>query len=149
MPLLRLGIKKPIAIGLAILLSLGIRPSKSEANPAMLLAPELCATGIGCVVGAVIVVGGVAYIIQQRNGHKVLIPKDTGVTYSRPLSGIEAAKMGDAHWAREVTDCYKIGKRIGKKPKAHYPASGSEKGRVDPRQKRTTLHFWAVNSGTS
>ena len=118
--------KKITAIATALALSITFVPRPVKANPAMLLVPELCATGIGCVVGAVVLIGGVAYIVQQQNGHKVLIPKDTGVTYSRPLSAEEARSQGNSHWiaSNDPTLCYKMANKYGWRVKAHPPAQG-------------------------
>jgi hypothetical protein len=88
------------------------------------------------LVGVVIIGGTVYYVWQSRDGKHYAANANGQINnserlvgtakplQSRAISGIEAAKLGDAHWANSVADCYKIGKRIGKQPKRHHLAVG-------------------------
>lgn len=71
---------------------------------------------------------GAGVIHQQLNNGASLTPKKPSPLQSRAISGIEAAKRGDAHWANSATDCFKIGKRINKKPKEILDAKGKDGG---------------------
>ncbi|MCC5635580.1 hypothetical protein LC593_06900 [Nostoc sp. CHAB 5844] len=62
------------------------------------------------------------------NSERLIGTKKPLPLQSRAISGIEAAKRGDAHWANNATDCFKIGKRINKKPKEILDAKGRDGG---------------------
>ncbi|AFY51290.1 hypothetical protein Nos7524_5600 (plasmid) [Nostoc sp. PCC 7524] len=132
---------KIIAIGTSLVLAgtaLPVRPV--NANPAVLAPAAFCAgtAGVGCVLVGVAIVGGTVYYIWQstRNGKYYAADANGQINnserlvgtakplQSRAISGIEAAKLGDAHWANTITDCYKIGKKIGKKLKRSHLAVG-------------------------
>ncbi|BAY55288.1 hypothetical protein NIES2135_21110 [Leptolyngbya boryana NIES-2135] len=62
--------KGKIAIALTLSLSaVTFQPREARSNPA-LVAPAACATGVGCVLVGVAVVGGLAYYVWQGNNPK-------------------------------------------------------------------------------
>lgn len=131
---------KIVAIGTSLVLCGTALPNHPvNANPAVLAPAAFCAgtAGVGCVLVGVAIVGGSAYYIwRSRDGKHYAADANGQINneerlvgtakplQSRAISGIEAAKLGDAHWANTVTDCYKIAKKIGKKLKRQHPAVG-------------------------
>ncbi|MCF4967163.1 hypothetical protein [Nostoc sp. CMAA1605] len=130
-----------VAIGTSLVLSTtALPPRLVSANPAVLAPAALCAgtAGVGCVLIGVAIVGGTVYYIWRstRNGKYYAANANGQINnserlvgtakplQSRAISGIEAAKLGDAHWANSVADCYKIAKRIGKTLKRSHLAAG-------------------------
>jgi hypothetical protein len=137
----KINFRPIIAIGTSLVLSgtaLSTRPA--NANPAVLAPAAFCAgtAGVGCVLIGVAIIGGTVYYVWRstRDGKHYAADANGQINnserligtakplQSRAISGIEAAKLGDAHWANSVADCYKIGKRIGKQPKRHQLAVG-------------------------
>ncbi len=101
---------------------------KAEAQ-AQILAPVLCATGIGCAVIGVVTIGGIAYYLLQNT--------QTGTFYHKPLyqarpkkpkavpgqmdifGGVvttheECRKMGGKRWQGDSTLGTKDGKNLGR-----------------------------------
>ncbi|MBD2682878.1 hypothetical protein H6H03_36055 [Nostoc paludosum FACHB-159] len=136
----KMNFRQVIAITTSLVLSgtaLYTRPV--NANPAVLAPAAFCAgtAGVGCVLVGVAIIGGTVYYIWQSTDGKHYAADANGQInnseklvgtqkplQSRAISGIEAAKLGDAHWANSVADCYKIAKRIGKTLKRHHIAVG-------------------------
>jgi hypothetical protein len=57
-----------VAIALTVSLSLAFTaPIQTRANPAVLAAPAICATGIGCVLLGTVIIGGIAYYAWQNS----------------------------------------------------------------------------------
>ena len=110
--------KKIIATGVAIALSMNFLPSPAKANPA-LLAPVagLCGTGVGCILVGTVVIGGILYYVYTHQGHKVYIPVHSSEQHrveSRGMSGVEAAQLGNSHWVNGTEkDCRKMGVKYG------------------------------------
>lgn len=68
--------RKIISAALAgLILATTARPAQS--NPAMVAAPALCSTGVGCVFVGVAVIGGISYYVWQNS--------QTGTTYHKPV----------------------------------------------------------------
>jgi hypothetical protein len=127
-------------------------PVQTRANPAALAPVAFCAgtAGVGCVLVGIAIVGSTAYYIWKskdgkyhaadkrgrvNNSERIVGSTKPNLLQSRAISGIDAAMLGDAHWAAKATDCYKIGKRIGKYPKTIHDATGTSKG------------FWCIFPG--
>ncbi|NJL41597.1 MAG: hypothetical protein HC899_36585 [Leptolyngbyaceae cyanobacterium SM1_4_3] len=71
---------KPIALATLIaMLSFPSTPAK--ANPALVAAPAICATGVGCILVGTVVVAGVAYYVWQNS--------QTGEEYHMPIEDPE------------------------------------------------------------
>ncbi|MCG6138732.1 MAG: hypothetical protein MET45_29745 [Nostoc sp. LLA-1] len=136
----KINFRPIIAITTSLVLSGTALPTRPvKANPAILAPAAFCAgtAGVGCVLVGVAIIGGTIYYVWQAgdgkhyaadangqiNNSEILVGTAKPLQ-SRAISGIEAAKLGDAHWANSVTDCYKIAKRIGKKLKRQHPAIG-------------------------
>ncbi|PHJ59033.1 hypothetical protein VF14_13620 [Nostoc linckia z18] len=136
----KMNFRQVIAITTSLVLSgsaLYTRPV--NANPAVLAPAAFCAgtAGVGCVLVGVAIIGGTIYYVWQSgdgkhyaadangqiNNSEILVGTAKPLQ-SRAISGIEAAKLGDAHWANSVADCYKIAKRIGKTLKRSHLAVG-------------------------
>jgi len=136
----KMNFRQIIAIGTSLVVSgTGLYKGPVNANPAVLAPAAFCAgtAGVGCVLVGVAIIGGTVYYIWQStdgkhyaadaNGEINNSEKLVGTAkplQSRTISGIEAAKLGDAHWANSVADCYKIAKRIGKTLKRSHLAVG-------------------------
>ncbi|MEA5504947.1 hypothetical protein VB735_17910 [Halotia wernerae UHCC 0503] len=137
----KVGVQPSIAVAISIALSCSGFSHPVNADPAILAPVAFCAgtAGIGCVLVGVAVVGGTAYYIWRASNGKHYVADASGnisnserlvgtkkpfPLQSRAISGIDAAKLGDAHWADKITDCYRIGKRINKKLKRSAPAIG-------------------------
>ncbi|BAS57928.1 hypothetical protein NIES2135_26900 [Leptolyngbya boryana NIES-2135] len=68
--------RKIISAALAgLILATTARPAHS--NPAMVAAPALCSTGVGCVFVGVAVIGGLSYYVWQNS--------QTGDRYHQPV----------------------------------------------------------------
>lgn len=75
----------------------------TKAIPTALTIPALCAgtVGIGCVLVFTAVVGGVVHQIWQiQNGSHVVA-----------ILGVDAIKLGNAHWGANPEDCKNMEKR--------------------------------------
>ncbi len=69
--------RKIISTALAgLILATTARPAQS--NPAMVAAPALCSTGVGCVFVGIAVIGGISYYVWQNS--------QTGDRYHSPLN---------------------------------------------------------------
>lgn len=63
--------KKVLAIGLCTLsLTLSVRPVK--ANPALAVAPAVCATGVGCLLIGTVIIGGTVYYAWNHGGRRIV-----------------------------------------------------------------------------
>ena len=62
--------KRIVSLGMAIALLISSAPKPVKANPVLLLAPELCATGVGCVLVGTVVIGGVLYYVYKTHQGK-------------------------------------------------------------------------------
>jgi hypothetical protein len=84
-------------------------PIPAKSNPAVMIAPALCSTGVGCLFLGVVVIGGISYHLWQHNG--------TGQQYYVPIVESENAEGWEPKDTAAVMnwqDCYKIAQRYGK-----------------------------------
>jgi hypothetical protein len=77
----------------------------AKAHPAAIAAPAICASGVGCVLVLTAVVGGIAQYVWH-------------------ISGIDAAKQGNAHWGSERSACQSMARRNHWKLVRVIPANG-------------------------
>ncbi|MBD2358160.1 hypothetical protein H6G41_26710 [Tolypothrix sp. FACHB-123] len=128
------------AVGISIAMFCSTLSRPVNANPAVILAPAaFCAgtAGVGCILIGTAVVGGVIYYVwQTKDGRNYAADANgqvnnserligTTVFETREISGIEAAKLGNAHWvAGDFKQCYKMAKKNGWVVKDHRAAIG-------------------------
>ncbi|MBD1995213.1 hypothetical protein H6G00_01035 [Leptolyngbya sp. FACHB-541] len=72
-------IKRISSVALIATLTFSAMPAK--ANPALVAAPAICATGIGCILIGTAIIGGVAYYVWQNS--------QTGEQYHMPIEDPE------------------------------------------------------------
>jgi hypothetical protein len=69
--MIRKNFKRKIAIATVVVVcATGLQARQTKANPALVAAPAACATGVGCVLVGVAVVGGLAFYVWQSNNPK-------------------------------------------------------------------------------
>ncbi|BAZ66286.1 hypothetical protein NIES4106_10360 [Fischerella sp. NIES-4106] len=103
---------KWLALGVAFAFA-GVNFTKLEpvkANPALLApaAPALCSTGVGCVLVAAVVIGGVTYYLWETNG-KRLLSDINGNTQPEEYDPGKEVNVWD------IAQCQKIADQYGKK----------------------------------
>lgn len=69
--------KRVLAVVLATSVTFGIQPKSAQSNPAV-LAPALCATGVGCVLIGTVAIGGGLYYVWEFQGGKQLAADAAG-----------------------------------------------------------------------
>ncbi|NJN58864.1 MAG: hypothetical protein HC879_15885 [Leptolyngbyaceae cyanobacterium SL_5_9] len=65
----------------ALIATLILPATPVRANPALVAAPAICATGVGCILVGTAIVGGIAYYVWQNS--------QTGVEYHVPIEDPE------------------------------------------------------------
>ena len=65
----------------ALIAMLAFPATPARANPALVAAPAICATGVGCILVGTVVVAGVAYYVWQNS--------QTGEEYRLPIEDPE------------------------------------------------------------
>lgn len=82
-------------------------PAKS--NPAVMIAPALCSTGVGCLFLGVVAIGGISYNLWQHNS--------SGQQFYVPIvdnENTETWEPEDSAAVMNWQDCHKIAQRYGK-----------------------------------
>lgn len=108
-------------VAVSLVFAIAIAPlRKTEASPTALpVAPAICATGVGCVLLGVTVVGGfVYYVWRTSKGKNITVRRSQGI------GAIEASRSGEAHWGSNSDSCQKISKRLQKPVKKIFQAKG-------------------------
>lgn len=113
--MIRKNFTRDIAISTVLAVTtIGLHPPEANSNPAALVAPAACATGVGCILIGVAVVGGAAYYVWQSNQktpRRIYMPIEDPEEESRYLGGpheTEPVIAGTAADARKR--CLKLAK---------------------------------------
>jgi hypothetical protein len=143
MPIFKL--KPVVAIATSIALSCVSFSRPVNANPAVIAPAALCAgtAGIGCVLVGVAAVGGTVYYVWRardgkhyaadRSGNINTSERMVGVkkpivrsidskkTIDDGMDGIQAAKLGEAHWVTSPDRCNRPNFKQGRPLKVNPP----------------------------
>jgi hypothetical protein len=73
---------------------------KAEANPAVIAAPALCSTGVGCIFVGIAVIGGISYYVWQN--------QSTGVRHYDKIEDPEEHDQWGIYYAKSKWHCSKL-----------------------------------------
>ncbi|NJN59706.1 MAG: hypothetical protein HC879_20590 [Leptolyngbyaceae cyanobacterium SL_5_9] len=103
----------------ALIATLFLPATPARANPALVAAPAICATGVGCILIGTAIVGGIAYYVWQnsRTGEQYHVPiedpEEESDSMGRNAQQGRVVRAGSASEAHTICSGWADGRRVG------------------------------------
>jgi hypothetical protein len=128
--MIRKNFKRNVAISTVVaVMAIGLHPPEAKSNPAVLVAPAACATGVGCIlIGTAIVGGALVYVWQNsqtgaryhtpvyhaRPRKPKVVPGQMDIFGATVTTHEECKAMGGKQWKGDSSLGTKDGKLLGR-----------------------------------